>query len=95
MCERRLAFAVTQSSHWAWLALATEAGASTVLPTSFLMRSRMTWGRRCRMAAAWLGARALTCELARALCVPVLSLDWNTTAAAVVAGGGVALILSA
>ena len=37
LCERRLALAVTQSSQWAWLALVTEAGASAVLPTSFLI----------------------------------------------------------
>ena len=97
LCERRLVLAVTQSSQWAWPAFATEAGASAVLPTSFLMRSRLTWRRRCRTAAAWSGARASTCELARVLCVSVLSLDsyWSATVAAAVAGGGAALILSA
>ena len=97
MCERRLALAVTQSIVAVGVASLGDGGGhvSAVLPTSFLMRSRLTWRRRCRTTAAWLGARASTCELARAMCVQVLSLDWSAMAAAVVAGGGAALILSA
>ena len=65
-----------------------EAGASVVLATSFLMRSRLMWRRRCKTVAAWSGARASMWDVARLLFVPILSLDRSS-------GGGEALTLSA
>ena len=61
-------------------------GASTVLDMSFLMRSRPTSRRRCIITkAAWSGERASPsmCEVARAPCEPVVSLE--TLAVAVLA----------
>ena len=79
------------SSQEAWPAFAREAGASAVVATSFFKRSRPTWRRRCKTAAAWSGDRASTWELARPLCVPVLlSLDRSAAAEALVAATSVA-----
>ncbi len=51
-CGRRLALAVTQSSHWTLEAFAREGGASDVRVRSFLSRSRLTCKRRCMTEAA-------------------------------------------
>ena len=96
LCARRLALAVTQSSQEAWPAFAREAGASVVLATSFLRRSRPTWKRRCRTAGAWSGDRESTWELARPLHVRagLVPRQERGVAAAAVTGGGAALAIS-